>query len=143
MAIEDVRADALTDDAAARETYARMQVVSVVCAPLVRGGKLVAVLVMSGSEPRRWNREESDLLEQVAERTLFAVESARAAQALREQRDVMQLAMSTAQMGAWSRDLVLDTVNWSVSNGGRMEALDDIARDLEQATRARQAEGFQ
>ena len=32
---------------------------------------------------------------------------------LREQRDVMQLAMSTARMGAWTRDLVLDTVWWS------------------------------
>ena len=103
----------LTDDPAARETYERMQVVSLVCAPLVRGGRLVAALVMSGGEPRRWSHDESDLLEQVAERTLFAVESARAAQALREHRDVMQLAMSTAQMGAWSRDLVLDTVWWS------------------------------
>src|SRR6185436_18439546 len=38
VAIEDVRTDALTDNAAARDTYARMQVVSLVCAPLVRGG---------------------------------------------------------------------------------------------------------
>ena len=113
VAIEDVRTDALTDDAAARDTYARMEVASLVCAPLVRGGRLVAVLVMCDSEPRRWSQDESALLEQVAERTLFAVESARAVQALREHRDVMQLAMSTAQMGAWSRDLVLDTVWWS------------------------------
>ena len=113
VAIADVRTDVLTDDAAVRATYARMQIVSLVCAPLVRGGKLGAVLVMAGSEPRSWSDDESDLLEQVAERTLYAVESARAAQSLREQRDVMQLAMSTAQMGAWSRDLVLDTVWWS------------------------------
>ena len=32
---------------------------------------------------------------------------------LREQRDVMQLAMSTAKMGAWTRDLALDTIWWS------------------------------
>jgi PAS domain S-box-containing protein len=113
VAIADVGRDALTDEAVVRDTYARMQIVSLVCAPLVRGGRLVAVLVMCDSEARRWSEEESDLLEQVAERTLFAVESARAAQALREHRDVMQLAMSTAQMGAWSRDLVLDTVWWS------------------------------
>src|SRR4029434_4135944 len=113
VAIADVGRDALTDEAVTRDTYARMQIVSLVCAPLVRGGRLVAVLVMCDSEARRWSEEESDLLEQVAERTLFAVESARAAQALREHRDVMQLAMSTAQMGAWSRDLVLDTVWWS------------------------------
>jgi len=113
VAIEDVRTDGRTDDATARDTYARMRIVSLVCAPLVRSGGLVAVLVMCDSEPRRWSREESDLLEQVAERTLFAVESARTAQGLREHRDVMQLAMSTAKMGAWSRDLALDTVWWS------------------------------
>jgi two-component system, chemotaxis family, CheB/CheR fusion protein len=32
---------------------------------------------------------------------------------LREHRDVMKLAMSTGQMGAWSRDLVLNTMWWS------------------------------
>ncbi|MBY0494492.1 MAG: PAS domain S-box protein [Cyanobacteria bacterium] len=111
--IEDVRIDPLTDDATARETYAKMQIVSLVCAPLVRGGKLVAILVMCDSEPRHWTRDEAGLLEQVAERTLFAVESARGAAALRENRDVLQLAMRTAHMGAWSRDLVLDTVWWS------------------------------
>ena len=56
-----------------------MQVVSLVCVPLVRGGRLVAVLVMCGGEPRRWSHDEVGLLEQVAERTLFAVEAARAA----------------------------------------------------------------
>ena len=32
---------------------------------------------------------------------------------LREQRDVLQLAMRTATMGAWTRDLIADTVWWS------------------------------
>ena len=34
-------------------------------------------------------------------------------QQLREQRDVLQLAMRTANMGAWTRDLIADTVWWS------------------------------
>jgi PAS domain S-box-containing protein len=111
--IADVHTDPLTDTHVAQETYARMQVVSMVCVPLVRGGRLIGVLVMCDSVPRQWAAHEAHLLEQVAERTLFAVESARAALALREHRDVMQLAMSTAKMGAWSRDLLLDTVWWS------------------------------
>ena len=37
----------------------------------------------------------------------------RSEEALRRNRDVLKLAMSTAQMGAWTRDLVLDTVWWS------------------------------
>lgn len=111
--IDDVNRDPLTDAPAARETYQRMQIASLVCVPVVRGGTLTAILVMCDSTPRQWEPSEAQLLEQVAERTLFAVEGARAALALRAHRDVMQLAMSTAKMGAWSRDLALDSVWWS------------------------------
>jgi PAS domain S-box-containing protein len=111
--IADLRTDPLTDTPAAHDTYARMQIESMVCVPLVRGGRLIGVLVMCDSRPRQWDEDDARLLEQVAERTLFAVESARAAHALREHRDVMQLAMRTARMGAWTRDLMLDTVWWS------------------------------
>ncbi|HEX6163608.1 MAG TPA: PAS domain S-box protein, partial [Vicinamibacterales bacterium] len=114
VVIEDVRTDPLTDDATARETYARMQIVSLVCAPLVRGGKLVAILVMCDSVPRQWGPDDAPLLEQVAERTLFIVETARAAARLRENRDVLALAMTAGRMGAWTRDLVNgDSMWWS------------------------------
>jgi signal transduction histidine kinase len=113
VSIADVRIDPLTDHAIARDTYAKMQIVSLVCAPLVRGGRLVAVLVMCDSVPRQWSEEDASLLEQVAERTLFVIETARAAAALRENRDVLALAMKAGRMGAWSRDLVNDEVWWS------------------------------
>jgi PAS domain S-box-containing protein len=111
--IDDVNTDPLTDTPAARETYARMSIASLVCVPLVRSGALIGILVMCDSKPRRWDEDEARLLEQVAERTLFAIESARAAAQLRESRDVLQLAMRTGKMGAWSRDLLLDKVWWS------------------------------
>jgi PAS domain S-box-containing protein len=40
-------------------------------------------------------------------------EQSRAAERLRESHDVLALAMRAGRMGAWSRDLVLDTVWWS------------------------------
>ena len=76
-------------------------------------GKLVAIMVMADDKVRTWSDADAHLLEQVAERTVFAVESARAATALREYRDVLQLAMTTARMGAWSRDLTRGTLWWS------------------------------
>jgi PAS domain S-box-containing protein len=111
--INDVTTDPLTDTPLAHETYARMQIGSLVCVPLLRGGRLSAILVMCDGTPRAWSADEAHLLEQVAERTLFAVESARAAHTLREHRDVLALAMTAGKMGAWSRDLALDTVWWS------------------------------
>ncbi len=113
VAINDVRTDPLTDTKVAHETYARMQIASLVCVPLVRGSKLAAVLVMCDDRPREWTRDEAQLLEQVAERTLFAVENARAAEVLRESRDVLAFAMQAGRMGAWSRDVTMDTVWWS------------------------------
>ena len=38
VSINDVRTDPLTDTPLAHETYARMQIVSLVCVPLSRGG---------------------------------------------------------------------------------------------------------
>ena len=113
VVIGDVRSDPLTDTPLAHETYARMQIVSMVCVPLLRGSKLVAVLVMCDGRPREWTTHEAQLLEQVAERTLYAVESARAAAALRDNRDVLAFAMQAGKMGAWSRDISMNTVWWS------------------------------
>jgi len=92
--IEDVRTHPLTNTPEALAVYAGMNVVSMVCVPLVRAAKLVAILVMADNQPREWQAHEASLLEQVAVRTLFAVESARAAASLRESRDNLQLAVT-------------------------------------------------
>ncbi|HYH43694.1 MAG TPA: PAS domain S-box protein, partial [Burkholderiales bacterium] len=89
VVIDDVRTDPLTETETAQQTYAAMQIVAMVVVPLLRDGRLRAILVMAANRPRRWSADDARLLEQVAERTLFAVESARAAAALREHRDVM------------------------------------------------------
>ncbi len=51
--------------------------------PLVKGGRLVAVLGVHQPEPRDWTPDEVQLLEAVAERTWAAVEKTRAEAALR------------------------------------------------------------
>jgi PAS domain S-box-containing protein len=111
--INDVTRDPLTDSPLARETYARMAIASLVCVPLLRNGRLAAFLVMCDSSPRAWTTDEAHLLEQVAERTLYAVESARANESLRENRDVLALALAAGRMGVWTRDLVHGTIWWS------------------------------
>ena len=112
-AIDDVRIDPLTNTPAAQQTYQAMAIVSMIVVPLARNSRIVAILVMADNQPRRWTPDQARLLEQVAERTLYAVEGARAADALRENRDVLQLAMNAGEMGAWSRDLSLDRAWWS------------------------------
>lgn len=88
--ISDVRGDALTNAALALQTYEAMQIRSMICAPIVKAGRLVALLVMADRVPREWSDQDAWLLQQVAERTFFAVESARANASLMESRDELQ-----------------------------------------------------
>lgn len=81
--------------------------------PLVKAGRLVALLAVHQAAPREWTDHEITLLDRVAEQTWFAVAHARAEAALRESRDVLKLAMRAGRMGAWSRDFGTDTVWWS------------------------------
>ena len=90
--ISDVRANALTSAPAALQTYDAMQIRSMICAPIVKAERLVALLVMADRVPREWSPQDAWLLEQVAERSFFAVESSRANAALTESRDELQRA---------------------------------------------------
>jgi PAS domain S-box-containing protein len=79
----------------------------------VREQRFVALLVLHHHAPREFSADDAALLEQVAERTWFAVDGARAEAALRESRDVLSLAMRSGKMGAWSRDIATNCVWWS------------------------------
>ena len=52
--------------------------------PLLKGGRLAAILGVHQSEPREWTPAEVALVQEVAERTWAAVERARAEEVLRE-----------------------------------------------------------
>lgn len=67
-----------------REQYTRMGLHSLLGVPLVKDGRLVALLVMADTEVRRWTRDAESLTQETAERTWSAVERARVEAALRE-----------------------------------------------------------
>ncbi len=113
LAIADTHADARLQAPTMRAAYDAIQARAVLCVPLVREGRFVAVLALHHHSPRRFSADEAMLLEQVAERTWFAVDAVRAEAALRESRDVLSLAMRSGKMGAWSRDLATNRVWWS------------------------------
>jgi PAS domain S-box-containing protein len=88
--IADVAKDDRTSEPAALQTYAAMEIRSMMCAPIVKAGKMVALLVVADRNPRQWLSNDAWLLSQVAERTFFAVESARATVLLSESRDELE-----------------------------------------------------
>lgn len=98
---------------AADAAFQAIQTQSLICVPLVKAGRFVALFMLHHVEPRAWTRDEIALVEQIGERTWFAVETAKAQGALRESRDVLSLAMRGGRMGAWSRNVITNEVWWS------------------------------
>ena len=88
--VADVLEDSRTAEPAALQTYAAMEIRSLICAPIVKRGRLVAVLVAADRRARHWLSNDAWLLTQVAERTFLAVESARASALLRISRDELE-----------------------------------------------------
>ena len=105
VAVHDVREDPRTNDERAVAAFAGIETRALLCIPLVKDGRFVALLVLHHPERREWSTDDIALLEQIAERTWFGIENARAEAALRESRDVLSLAMRGGRMGAWTRDL--------------------------------------
>src|SRR3712207_8401109 len=77
-----------------RSAYAGIEAQSLLCVPLVKGERFVALLVLHHAAPRAWSPDDVALTEQVAERTWLAVETARA----REDRKSTRLNSSHANI---------------------------------------------
>ena len=112
VVITDFSADAQFADA--KDGMATVGVASLVNVPLVKAGRLVAVLAVNAARPRRWKADEVALIEAVAERSWGEVERSRVAQALAFERHQLQLIFreSPAAMTVWrGEDLVFERVN--------------------------------
>jgi len=57
---------------------------AIICCPLVKGGRLVAMMAVHQVHPRRWTAEELALVEAVVERCWAHIERVRSTEALRE-----------------------------------------------------------
>ena len=72
---------------------------ALVAVPLVRAGRLVAVLYVTHHHPRAWSADEVALIEQVAARSWDALERARAEAVLRESEERFRSVAEQAEAG--------------------------------------------
>ena len=82
LLIHDVDAELGEADGAAM--FNRIGVKAIVCCPLVKGGRLVAMMAVHQDAPRRWTAGEVALVEAVVERCWAHIERVRGAEALRD-----------------------------------------------------------
>ncbi len=93
--------------------YGIKHVGSVVSAPVLRGGHLIASLSVVEEVPRRWSVPEVELTRRVAELVWPALEKARSDHALAVSEQRLRLAQAVAEIGAWELDPASDSVHFS------------------------------
>lgn len=128
---EDVLQDPwVRDDPDKVAFYKSANVRTILTAPLLKSGKLVAVYYVSSAQPRSWPGDDIALVQDVADRTWMAVEKARAQIRAREAEERLTMATRSFPALLWSVDADLRLT--SVSEGWNAF----LGRPLEQAAMA-------
>ncbi|RYD19827.1 MAG: PAS domain S-box protein [Verrucomicrobiaceae bacterium] len=114
--VEDTRADARVS----AEHYEKVGIRSFIATPLMRDDRCRFLLVVTDHKVRHWSSDESELLQELAERIWNRLERARAEEALRAaEEDVrgseerLRIALESAGMAAWDWVVDGDTVMWN------------------------------
>jgi PAS domain S-box-containing protein len=95
--VEDSETDARA--AAVVESYRKTQIRSVICVPLLKSGRFVAAMAVHQTTPRKWKRQEIDLVQRVTSRCWESIERVHVARELRDrERRYRFLAESIPQM---------------------------------------------
>lgn len=100
VAINDFDTDLRTAGTSAAEAHRALGVRSQLAVPLVKAGRMIALLFVHAAESRDWENTEIALVREVAERTWSAVERARAEQALRVSEARFRTALEIGTVGA-------------------------------------------
>ena len=111
LVIRDVDAELPT--AAGRDTFNAIDVKAIICCPLIKAGRLVAMMAVHQTTPRDWQPDEVSLVEAVVERCWAYLERARAVRSLAESESgFRQLADAMPQIVWTARpDGVIDYYN--------------------------------
>ena len=113
--ISDVEKDWRTNSDSILASHRSIGIRSLLDVPLVRAGKLVAMLFIHHPEPRLWNTVEIETVQQICERLWFAVEHERTAVALRQSESRFAIASLALGVAAWEWDVPAGTLH--VSDG--------------------------
>jgi PAS domain S-box-containing protein len=87
-AVSDVRA--ASETAGMADAFESILVRSFICIPLVKRGRLIAMVSVQHHEPRNWTEEEIELVRAVADRCWSEIERARAERALAEANEELE-----------------------------------------------------
>jgi len=109
LIVRDVVSE-LPPEAAA--TFQGIGIGATFCMPLVRQGRLTALMAVHDRQPRDWTAQEESLLREVTERCWAHIERIRSQEDARASDERLRLATEAASIGTWDYDPVLDRLRW-------------------------------
>lgn len=118
IVIGNVEADDRTSSAEALATFAQASICAFLNVPLVKDGRLSAVLAVHNREARPWSIDEVRFAEDVAERTWMALSRVRAESALRQSEARYRTLHAAAERKAAELQAVLESMPDAVYLGG-------------------------
>jgi len=107
-------------------TFQAIGIAATICMPLVKQGRLTALMAIHDRVPREWTEEELGLLREVTARSWAHVERVGALAGLRESEERLRLAVENAEVGFWDVDIVNDALIWPP----RTKAMFGISADV-------------
>lgn len=122
LILEDVDGEVPSAEAVGFKAIA---VRAIICCPLVKEGRLHAMMAVHQDQPRKWSRDEIDLLEIVVERCWSTIERAKVEQSLLQNEERLKLAMDAGRLGMWH----LDTLSGQATIDARVSEFYGLPRD--------------
>ena len=95
-----------------REMFQAISIDAIVCCPLVKDGRLAAMMAVHQDRPRDWTADEIALVKEVVERCWAHVQRVGAEARLRESEERLRLAVDSADVGFWDVDEVGGGLTW-------------------------------
>ncbi len=124
LVINDNRAELPPEEAA---TFQAIGISATICVPLVKQGRLTALMAIHHRQPHVWRPTELALLGEVTERSWAHIERVRSQQTAREAAERLKLATDAASIGIWDFDVTANRLTWDT----RCKALFGLPPDAE------------
>jgi len=108
-------------------TFQSIGITATICMPLVKNGRLTALMAIHDSKPRRWTEGELNLLREVTARSWDSIQRAGALDILRHREEQLRLVVEAAEVGIWDLDVGTGRLFWPP----RVKAMFGISDDVE------------
>jgi PAS domain S-box-containing protein len=95
-----------------REMFHAIGIEAIVCCPLIKEGRLAAMMAVHHDRRRDWTAAEIALVRDVVERCWAHVERVGSEARLRDSEERLRLAVDNAEIGFWDVDIVNDRLIW-------------------------------